>query len=152
MQTKLCEKYMELAIREASVAKTRGNWPFGAVVVYKDKIVGKGGCHDKTTGDVTDHAELIALRNACKSLYTNNLRGCTIYCSNEPCLMCAAGIFQANIDKVVIGASRKDLPHLLRPRKFGIENVAEDSGYKIEIVKGLLKDKVLKLFTDIKKH
>jgi len=66
--------------------------------------------------------------------------------------MCAAAIFQAKISKVVIGASRNDLPRLLRDRKFRIDHLAEDSGFNPEIVRGVLKDKVVALFSDIKKN
>lgn len=151
MQNDLQEKFMALAIEEAKVAKSNGDWPFGAVVVKDGIVVGKGHVKDKTGGDVTDHAELVSLRDTCKYLNSNDLSGCSIYCSNEPCLMCSAGIFQANIDKVFIGASRDDLPLLLRPRKLRIEDIAKDTGHKVEIVRGILKEKVIELFQDIKK-
>ncbi len=151
MYMKNHEKFMLVAIEEAKKAKQRGDWPFGAVVVHDGKIIGKGKAEDKTTGDVTDHAELIAIRQACRTLGTNNLQDCVIYCTNEPCMMCAAGIFQAYISLVVIGASRDDLPELLRPRNLGIDHLVEDSGHYIQIIKGVLKENVLELFQDIKK-
>lgn len=151
MSSNLHDDFMLLAIEQAKEAKKHGNWPFGAIVVHGGKVVGKGSARDKTDGDVTDHAELMAIREACKTLGTNDLKNCTIYCSNEPCLMCASGIFQANMSRVIIGASRDDLPLLLRPRMLRIENLAEDTGRKIEIVKGVLRDEVLCLFTDIEK-
>lgn len=66
--------------------------------------------------------------------------------------MCAAEIFQAGIGNVFIGVSRDDLPHLLRPRKLRIEDLAQDSSHKITIQRGLLKDKILPLFENIKKR
>ncbi len=140
------ENFMWLEVEEAKIAKTNGDLPFGAIIVCDEKVVGTGHAQNNTTGDVTCHAELIALRNACKNLGKNDLSNCVIYCTNEPCMMCSAGIFQAGIPKVIIGASRKDLPNLLRSRKYNIEHLAEDSSYKIEIVRDLLKDEVLKLF------
>ena len=145
------EFFMLQAIELAKEAKQLGDWPFGAVVVCNGKIVGKGKAQDKITKDVTDHAEIGAIREACKMLKSSDLKDCVIYCSNEPCLMCASCIFQANISHVVIGASRDDLSRLLRPRKIKIENLADDSGRTIEIVRGVLKEKVLELFSDIKK-
>jgi len=145
------EQWMLLAIEEAKKAKPRGDWPFGAVVIKDGNIIGRGHARDKSDGDVTDHAELIAVRDACRNVQSNDLGGCAIYCTNEPCTMCAAGIFQANIDHVYIGASRDDLSRLLRPRTLRIEHVAEDAGYTIHIVKGILKDEVLELFKDIHK-
>lgn len=141
---------MTLALEEAEKAQKRGDWPFGAVVVKDNEVIGKGHVIDKSGGDVTDHAELIALRDACRTMKSNNLEGCVIYCSNEPCMMCAAGIFQASIGEVFIGVSRSDLPHLLRPRKLRVEDLAQDSGHKIKIYRGLLKERILPLFENIK--
>lgn len=145
------ETFMRLAIEEAKIAKLAGDLPFGAVVVCNDKIVGKGHAENNTIGDVTCHAELLSVREACKSLNKNNLSDCVIYCTNEPCLMCAAGIFQANIPKVIIGVSRKDLPNLLRARKYTLEHLAEDSSYKIEIIRDILKEEILSLFDDVQR-
>lgn len=151
MQSSTHEHFMLLAINEAQEAKKMGDWPFGSVVVHKGKVVGVGKAEDKTKGDVTDHAELVAIRKACRELGTNNLHDCSIYCTNEPCLMCAAGIFQAHIPQVIIGASRDDLCGLLRLRKIRIEDLADDSGHEIEIIRGVLKDKIIGLFSDIQK-
>ncbi len=145
------ETFMLEAIKEAQEAKDRGDWPFGAVVVQEGRVVGRGHTKDKTGGDVTEHAEVVALREACKLLRTNDLSNCAIYCSNEPCLMCAAAIFQAHIPQVFIGASRDDFKNLLRPRKIRIEDLVGDTGHEVTIVRGLLKDKVLDLFKDVKK-
>ena len=65
--------------------------------------------------------------------------------------MCAAGIFQAKIADVRIGLSREDLPNLLRPRNLGITHLADDSGYAISITRGILKEDILELFSDVKK-
>lgn len=146
------EHFMRSAIEEAKAGMAAGDLPFGAVVVCKDKIIGKGHAENNTSGDVTDHAELLAVRQACKNLGKNDLSDCVIYCSNEPCLMCAAGIFQADIPTVVIGVSRADVPHFLRPRKLSIEDLAGDSSYKIEIIRGVLKDEILPFFDQLQKN
>lgn len=151
METKSDEYFMRLALEEAKAAKAGGDLPFGAVVVCNGEIVGRGHAENNTVGDVTDHAELLAVRGACKTLNRNSLKDCVIYCSNEPCLMCAAGIFQADIPKVIIGLSRGDLPNLLRPRKFSINDLALDSSYAIDVKYGILKDEILPLFDDVKK-
>lgn len=141
------EKYMLAAIEEAKLAKAKGDLPFGAVVVKDGTIVGRGHALDNTTGDVTDHAELRAVKATCRNLHTNNLSGCSIYCTNEPCLMCAATIFQAKISTVIIGASRDDLP-FLRKRKLRIGDLAIDSSAPTTIKKGILKKEVLDLFIE----
>ena len=146
------EYYMQAAIDEAKKAKTNGEWPFGAVVVYKEKIIARNRRSESRDKTVIAHAELQAVNDACKQLGTIDLTDCSIYCSNEPCLMCASAIFQAHISKIVIGASRSDFPHLLRPRKLHIEDLAQDLSYTPEIVRGVLKKSVVALFTDIRKN
>lgn len=145
------EQFMQAAIAEALLAKEGGDLPFGAVVVKEGKIIGKGHATNNTTGDVTDHAELRAVREACSVLGSNDLKDCVIYCTNQPCNMCAAGIFQANIPRVVMGATREDLSWLLRPRKLSIDELAQDSSYNITIEKGLLKDEIIETFEYLKK-
>ncbi|MDP3948395.1 MAG: nucleoside deaminase [bacterium] len=151
MPTNTDDAFMRLAIEEAKQAKREGDLPFGAVV-GSGEVVGKGHAQDNITQDVAAHAELQAVREACRKLGTKKLIDCTIYCTNEPCIMCAAAIFQADIPKVIIGVSREDIPHILRPRKLNINHLAEDSGHKIEIVRGILKDEILELFKDIKRN
>lgn len=143
------DDYMELALDQAKLAKKMGDLPFGAIVVCNGEVVGEGKCENGTTGDVTDHAEMNALRKACKKLGKNKLDDCIIYCTNEPCPMCAAAIFQAKIPKVIVGLTRDDLPNLLRPRKILMKNLAEDSGYPILIETGVMKKEVLELFENL---
>jgi tRNA(Arg) A34 adenosine deaminase TadA len=100
---------------------------------------------------VLAHAELSAIDAACKGLQTTDLSDCIIYCTNEPCLMCAAAIMQAKIKTIIIGAERDDLTHILRQRKYRLADLAADSGYDPLIVHGVLREKVLKLFEDVKK-
>jgi tRNA(Arg) A34 adenosine deaminase TadA len=145
-------EYMELAIEQAHQAKQAGELPIGAVITHKGKVVARNRCREAAEKTVLAHAELHALNDACKALGRTDLSDCVIYCSNEPCLMCSAAIFQAKIPRVVIGAARSDLPHLLRERKFRIEHLAEDSGYNLEIVRGVLKEKVLGLFAGVRKR
>lgn len=142
-------QFIKEALKEAKRAKSKGDLPFGAVVVCDGKIVGRGGCENNTTGDVTDHAEINALREACKTLKRNKLKNCIIYCTNEPCPMCASAIFQAKIPKVIFGATRNDLSKLLRPRKISINELAKDSGYEIELESGILKEEIIKEFEDL---
>lgn len=143
-------KYMKLALDQAKLAKKMGDLPFGAIIVCNGEVVGEGKCENGTIGDVTDHAEMNALRKACRKLEKNKLDDCTIYCTNEPCPMCAAAMFQAKIPNVVVGLTRNDLPNFLRPRKILMKNLAEDSGYPISIETGIMKKEILKLFKNLK--
>ncbi|MBI2592648.1 MAG: nucleoside deaminase [Candidatus Colwellbacteria bacterium] len=140
------EKWMKLAIEEARKAKREGNLPFGAVVVCAGKVISSEHGKENTEQDVTAHAETRAISGACHSLKRKDLSDCIVYASGEPCNMCASAIFQANVPRVVIGISRDELPNIMRPRKIKIEQLAEDCSYKPEIVKGVLRDEVLKLF------
>lgn len=139
--------FMSQALLQARAAKSDGELPFGAVVVHDGKVVATGRCREAKQKTVLAHAELEAVDKACRALGTNKLSDCTIYCTNEPCPMCAAAIFQAKIPNVVIGASRGDLS-FLRPRSIGIVELANDSGYEIRITRDVMKQDVLRLFND----
>ena len=149
MQLESDDRWMRAAIEEAKAAKAAGDLPFGAVVVRNGEVAGRGGATNGTTGDVTDHAEMAALRAACKALGRNTLSDCTIVCTNEPCNMCASAIFQAMIPVVVMGASRRDLSGLLRERKISIAELAADAGYEVTLRGGVLRAEVLQLFADV---
>lgn len=145
------EDFVREAIEEAKLAKAAGEWPFGAVIVRDGKIIARAACTETGTKNVLGHAELQAINSACIALARNNLSDCTIYGTNEPCLMCASAIFQAKIPRVIFALARTDLAHLLRERKVRIDDLAADAGYPVEIVRGVLKEEVLELFADIKK-
>ena len=82
--------------------------PFGAVVVKGGKIVGRGWNRVTSTNDPTAHAEVMAIRDACKHLCTFDLAGCELYASCEPCPMCLAAIYWARLDKLTYAATRAD--------------------------------------------
>jgi tRNA(Arg) A34 adenosine deaminase TadA len=103
------EKFMREAIR-LSLTKMRGNHggPFGAIVVRDGKIVGRGWNQVTSTNDPTAHAEIVAIRAACKRLTTFHLADCELYTSCEPCPMCLAAIYWARLKAVYFGNTRKD--------------------------------------------
>ncbi|OBX26808.1 tRNA(Arg) A34 adenosine deaminase TadA [Gelidibacter algens] len=82
--------------------------PFGCVIVKDGKIVGRGNNKVTSNNDPTAHAEVMAIRDACKNLNSFQLEGCTIYTSCEPCPMCFGAIYWARPDKVYYGCSQKD--------------------------------------------
>jgi guanine deaminase len=100
---------MREAIRlsEEAVRSGRGG-PFGCVVVREGKVVGKGSNQVTSTCDPTAHAEVVAIRDACKALNTFQLADCTLYASCEPCPMCLSAIYWARIPTVFYGNSRTD--------------------------------------------
>lgn len=138
-------KFMQAALQQAKLAKEQNELPFGAVIVQNGVIIAEGRCEEATLKTVLAHAETEAVDRACRKLQRSKLDDCVIYCTNEPCPMCAAAIFQAKIPHVVIGASREDL-NFLRPRAINIQVLADDSGFDITITRGVLKQEVLALF------
>ena len=80
--------------------------PFGAVVVKDGVIVGRGNNAVTSSNDPTAHAEVMAIREACKTLGTFQLNGCILYTSCEPCPMCLGAIYWARLDKVYYSATR----------------------------------------------
>jgi len=137
--------FMAEALKQSELAFKDGELPFGAVIVKDGVIISRGRCREAKRKTVLAHAEAEAVDKACRKLDTNKLKDCVIYCTNEPCPMCAAAIFQAKIPHVVIGASRGDLT-FLRPREIDIQVLADDSGYEIKIVRDILKQDVVDLF------
>ncbi|NPA29095.1 MAG: nucleoside deaminase [Epsilonproteobacteria bacterium] len=96
------ERFMQAALDEArkGIAKGAGG-PFGAVVVYENRIV--GSAHNEVVGscDPTAHAEILAIRRAAKALGRFDLSGCVLYATGEPCPMCFSAIHWARIERVV---------------------------------------------------
>jgi tRNA(Arg) A34 adenosine deaminase TadA len=82
--------------------------PFGAVVVKDGKIIAEGTNRVTSTNDPTAHAEVVAIREACKALGTFQLDGCSIYTSCEPCPMCLGAIYWARPDNVFFASTRED--------------------------------------------
>lgn len=98
------QTYMAEALVEAEKAYRIGEVPIGAVVVKDGVIIGRGHNLRETGKDPTAHAEMIAIRDAAETLGGWRLTGCEIYVTIEPCVMCAGAIYQARLDRVVIGA------------------------------------------------
>lgn len=105
----MIRKYMEEAIHLArwGMERDKGG-PFGAVVVKDGEIIGWGYNTVTTSNDPTAHAEINAIRDACKNIEDYSLAGCTIYTSCEPCPMCLSAIYWARIDKIYYGCRKED--------------------------------------------
>ena len=97
------ETYMREAIRQAKKAASIGEVPIGCVIVYEDTIIARGYNRRIADKNVLAHAEIIAIRKACKKMGDWRLEGCTMYVTLEPCPMCAGAIVQARIPTVIIG-------------------------------------------------
>src|SRR5476649_1117066 len=101
--------FMREAIR-ISIQKMRRGFggPFGAVVVRNGRIVGRGWNQVTSTNDPTAHAEVTAIRDACRRLKTFQLTDCELYTSCEPCPMCLSAMYWARLKRVYYGNTRKD--------------------------------------------
>lgn len=103
------EDFMREAIRLSIQMMRRGKGgPFGAVVVKGNKIVGRGSNQVTSINDPTAHAEIVAIRDACKRLKTFNLEDCELYTSCEPCPMCLSAVYWSRIGTLFYGNNRKD--------------------------------------------
>lgn len=94
--------FMEIAIKEALACQI--DVPVGALVVKGDEIIGRGGNRREELNDPCAHAEMLAIKEASQTLKSWRLSGATIYCTLEPCPMCAEAIIQARLARLVFGA------------------------------------------------
>ncbi len=102
-------EYMKIAIElSEDNLKTNAGGPFGAVIVKDGKVIGKGSNHVLKNNDPTAHAEIQAIRDACKNLGTYDLSGCVLYTSCYPCPMCLSAIIWSNIKVVYYGNTKED--------------------------------------------
>jgi tRNA(adenine34) deaminase len=118
------EHYMKQAFMEAQKAYEEGEVPVGAVIVARSQIIARAHNLTERLQDVTAHAEILAFTAAADFLGGKYLKGCTLYVTLEPCVMCAGASYWTQLDRVVIGArdekrgfSRIQEP-LLHPRTF----------------------------------
>lgn len=97
------EKYMKEAIKQAKKAYKIGEVPIGCVIVYQDKIIGRGYNRRTIDKNTIAHAEMMAIKKASKKMDDWRLEDCTMYVTLEPCQMCSGAIVQSRMKKVVIG-------------------------------------------------
>lgn len=98
------ERYMKEALKQAQKAYALGEVPIGCVIVYGDKIIGRGYNRRNTDKSTLSHAEITAIRKASRKIGDWRLEECTLYVTLEPCQMCSGAIVQARIPEVVMGS------------------------------------------------
>ena len=139
-------KFMRQAV-QISKEKMEANFggPFGAVIVKNGKVIAEGFNQVTSSNDPTAHAEVTAIRAACKVLNTFDLDGCEIYTSCEPCPMCLAAIYWARLDKIYFTNTRADaaeigfddahiyeeIPKALHQRTIPIEHIPLEEAKKV---------------------
>jgi tRNA(adenine34) deaminase len=131
------ERYMRMAISAAQIAEENGDVPIGAVIVYKNQIIGKAYNQREQLKDPTAHAEIIALTQAAAFLESWRLNGCAMYVTLEPCPMCAGALVLARIDRLVYGC---DDPKTGACKS--LYNIVQDErlNHKLEVKSGVLEE------------
>lgn len=138
--------FMKLAIGKALEGVAKGNSPFGACIIKDGEVI---ACSHNTVladNDPTCHAEMVAIREACRKLGTHDLSGCTIYSTTEPCPMCFSAIHWARMSGIVFGTRIADV-HRLGFSELTISNEAmkESGGSGVKIMPDFLRDECLEL-------
>jgi tRNA(Arg) A34 adenosine deaminase TadA len=141
------ERFMMQAIEAARKGIEEGQTPFGSCIVKDGEVV---ACAHNTVWkdtDITAHAEMNAIREACRALDTVDLSGCAIYSTTEPCTMCFSAIHWARLSTIVYGAQIRDA------KEFGFselhipnEKMRELAGSGMELVEDVLREECMELF------
>ena len=139
-------KFMIRAIELSIKSVNSGTGPFGAVIVKDNQIISEGFNKVTLANDPTLHAEIVAIRSACKSLNNFILRGCDLYTTCEPCPMCLSAIYWAHIDKIYYANTRSDAQKI----DFSDSMIYEELNKTIEDRKiqmhQMMRDEALKAF------
>ena len=132
---------MNLALKEAKKAYKVGEIPIGAVIVKNNKVIAKAHNLKEKHKCTVDHAEILAIKKACKKLKNWRLLDCIIYITMYPCPMCASAINQSRISKVVCGTmpnyvDKDIINRILNDKNYGlpveiVENVLNDNCYEL---------------------
>lgn len=136
---------MKIAIKQAKKAESLGEVPIGCVIEYEGKIIARGYNRRIIDKSVLAHAEIAAIKKACRIIGDWRLEGCTMYVTLEPCPMCAGAIVQARIPKVVIGC--------MNPKAGcagSVLDMLHEPGFnhQVEVESGILESECSKMLTD----
>ncbi|MBD2040654.1 nucleoside deaminase [Microcoleus sp. FACHB-672] len=145
------EKFMKMAIEKAKEGLTKGPTPFGACIVKDGEVISCVHNIVWQSTDITAHAEINAIREACKKLNTIDLSGCVIYSTCEPCPMCFSACHWANISKIVYGTSIEDAQNAgFRELSISNQQMKQLGNSSIEIQGNFMKEENLEIFKEWK--
>ena len=139
------ERFMYEALKEAEKALAADEVPVGCVIVHEGIILGRGYNRTESLQDPTAHAEILAITSASENLGSWRLSGCTVYCTIEPCAMCAGALMLARVERLVFGAPDP---------KFGacgsIFNIVQSKklNHRIALSTGILKNECVRLMQE----
>jgi tRNA(Arg) A34 adenosine deaminase TadA len=120
--------------------------PFGAVIVRGDQLLAEGWNQVTSTSDPTAHAEVVAIRHACKTLNNFSLAGCVLYTSCEPCPMCLAAAYWARVDRIVFAAGRADAAAIGFDDAFIYDQIPLPTAQRSMPMQQALRDDAVKVF------
>ena len=140
-------QFMKRAIELARAGMDNNDGgPFGCVVVKDGKVVGEGNNRVTSTNDPTAHAEVVAIREACKTLNAFQLDGCSIYTSCEPCPMCLGAIYWARPAQVFYACTREDAAAVGFDDDFIYDEISMPNEDRERVMINLLRDEGVALF------
>ncbi len=140
------EKNMRQAIALSEKSVREGGGPFGAVIVKDGKVIAKA--HNRVTlnNDPTAHAEVEAIRKACRKLKTFDLSGCELYASCEPCPMCLSAMYWAHIDRYYYGNDKTDAKEIGFDDKFIYDEIEKAPEYRSMPRTQMLRNEAIAVF------
>lgn len=142
------ETFMREAINLSIDNVRNGGGPFGAVIVKDGEIIARGANRVTANNDPTAHAEVCAIRNACREMKTFKLEGCTIYTSCEPCPMCLSAIYWAGIERIYFGNNKHDADHIGFGDQFIYEEIDKPMSERSIPSEQMMHDEALEAFHD----
>jgi len=132
---------------ELSISSANGTGgPFGCVIVKDDKIIAEGSNKVTFSNDPTAHAEIVAIREACKKLNTFNLSSCDLYASCEPCPMCLSAIYWSRVDNIFYANTREDAKKINFDDSLIYSEILKKNEDRKIPIKQMLRDEALKAF------
>jgi tRNA(adenine34) deaminase len=145
MSTDVDELFMDLALAEARKAEAAGEVPVGAIIVIDTAVISLGFNQPISLADPTAHAEIAALREACRRVGNYRLSKATMYCTVEPCMMCAGAMIHARLARLVFGT-----PDPKAGSAGSIYNVLTDPrlNHRVEVLSGIREDECSALLRD----
>jgi tRNA(Arg) A34 adenosine deaminase TadA len=141
------EHFMREAIREAEAGlRANHGGPFGCVIVREGVIIARGNNRVTSSNDPTAHAEVVAIRDACRALARYSLEDCTLYASSEPCPMCLAAVYWARIPRVLYANTRADAAAIGFDDEFLYREMPLPPGERAIEMRQLLRDEAQATF------
>lgn len=139
-------RFMRMAIKIAEENVDSGGGPFGAVIVRQGEVIATGANRVVPNCDPTAHAEVSAIREACRKMGSFKLEGCTVYSSCEPCPMCLSALYWAGVERICYGNTKADAGHINFDDSFIYDELELDYSQRSIRCEHFLRDEALGAF------